>query len=217
MKDKLIILDMDNTILQSRIDFALMRARVYAILEENGLAAYKRRSVADTLSAYADAPEYDAALAASIWREVAEIEDRGLEQAVLEPGAAEALAFLAGHAELAVLTNNTDANLAAHLGALGILPYLSRVAGRDSVPRLKPAPDGLLYLMAQFPQIRRERVVAVGDASIDAVSAAAAGVAFAAYNRSRGEQWDELGLKPALRLTAWTTEACRAVLSLAER
>ena len=214
MKEKLIILDMDNTILQSHIDFPLMRERIYAILEENGAGDCKRHSVADTLTVYADSAGYDAALADKMWRIVADLEERGLDQAVLEPGAEEALAYLARYARLAVLTNNTDENLAMQVQTLGILPYLSFVAGRGSVPRLKPAPDGLLYIMRQFPGIPRGQVIAVGDATIDAISAAAAGIVFAAYNRSRKEQWEAHGLRPALRLTAWSQDACDALLGL---
>ena len=40
MKDKLIIFDMDNTILQSRIDFPLMTREVTKIMLAHGLDKY---------------------------------------------------------------------------------------------------------------------------------------------------------------------------------
>lgn len=214
MKDKLIIFDMDNTILQSRIDFALMREKVHALMDELGLPQYKHRSVAYSILLYSESPAYRPEVAQRVWDEIAAIEKRGLEQAVLEPGAAEALACLQPYAELTVLTNNTDDNLAENLGRLGILPYLSCVAGRDSVPKLKPAPDGMLHIMAQYPHIDAAHTIAVGDALIDADAARQAGIGFVAYNRSRAERWDELGIRPLLRLNCWDEQACRQIAGL---
>lgn len=215
MKDKLIIFDMDNTILQSRIDFPKMKREVWRILDELGLPQYKCHSTADSIMHYTQSPHYDVNVAEDMWRRVGEIEDEGLLAAVMEPGAVEALAYLHDRAELAVLTNNTDFNLADNLGRLGILSYLSCVAGRDSVGRiLKPEPGGMEWVMAQYPEIPREQVVTVGDAWNDAVAADAAGIAFVAYNRSRREAWDELGITPLLRLTEWSREGCDALLSL---
>lgn len=215
MKNKLIIFDMDNTILQSRIDFPKMKRVVWRILDELGLPECKCRSTADSIMHYTLSPHYDPQVADEMWRLVGEIEDEGLLAAVMEPGATEALAYLCDHAELAVLTNNTDYNLAENLGRLGILSYLSCVAGRDKVGRvLKPEPGGMEWVMAQYPAVPKERVVTVGDAWNDAVAAEAAGVAFAAYNRSRCESWDELNIKPLLRITRWDRAACDALLGL---
>ena len=214
-QDKLIIFDMDNTILQSRIDFPKMKAEVWRILDELGLPQFKCKSTADSIMHYTQSPYYDHEAAEKMWRRVGEIEDEGLLAAVMEPGAVAALAYLQQYAELAVLTNNTDFNLSDNLGRLGILSYLSCVAGRDKVGRvLKPEPGGMEWVMAQYPSILRRRVVTVGDAWNDATAAAAAGIAFVAYNRSRQENWDELGIVPRLRLTQWDLQSCDAILEL---
>lgn len=214
MKDKLIIFDMDNTLLHSRIDFPRMRAAVYALLESRGLSKYERSSTANTILAYTESPDYDPDLAAEMWQQVAKIENLGLEQSELEPNALDALAQLGKDCELAVLTNNTDYNLKENLGRLGLLPYLSCVAGRDSVPRLKPAPDGLLWVARHFPDILPERIVTVGDAMNDAQAAKAAGFAFVSYNNSRKEDWDLYGVQPLIRLTNWEPSACQRILAL---
>lgn len=214
MKDKLIIFDMDNTLLRSRIDFAQMRQSVYDLLDEQGLGKYKRPSTANTILAFSESPDYDPELAERMWSQVALIENAGLEQSALEPLAVEALSYLGQSCELAVLTNNTDYNLEDNLGRLGLLPYLSCVAGRDSVPRLKPAPDGLLWVAAHYPQIPLERIVTVGDAMNDAQAALACGITFAAYNNSRQEDWAEWDHQPVLQLTSWDRPSCDALLSL---
>ena len=214
MKDKLIIFDMDNTLLRSRIDFPKMRAAVYALLEAQGLAQYERGSTANTILAFTESQDYDPILAEEMWRQVAWIENEGLEQSVLEPYALEALEKLEPYCELAVLTNNTDYNLKENLGRLGLLPYLSCVAGRDSVPRLKPSPDGLLWVAAHYPDIPPERIVTIGDAMNDAQAAHAAGFAFVSYNNSRMEDWETNGVQPLLQLTRWDPPACRQILAL---
>ena len=119
MKNNLIIFDMDNTILQSRIDFPKMKREVWRILDELGLPQFKCLSTADSIMHYTQSPHYDQQVAETMWRRVGEIEDEGLLAAVMEPGATEALAYLQQHAELAVLTNNTDFNLDDNLGRLG--------------------------------------------------------------------------------------------------
>ena len=215
MKNKLIIFDMDNTILQSRIDFPKMKREVWHMLDDLGLPQFKCKSTADSIMHYTQSPCYDPHIGEEMWRRVGEIEDEGLLAAVMEPGAVEALDYLQNYAELAVLTNNTDFNLDDNLGRLGILSYLSCVAGRDKVGRvLKPEPGGMEWVMAQYPHIPREKVATVGDAWNDAAAAEAAGIAFVSYNRSRQERWDELGVSPLLRLTQWDRTACDSLLEL---
>ena len=212
MLDKLIIFDMDNTILCSSIDFDKMLVQVHSLLRDAGFVQYCRQSVADTILTYTDSAECDKQLVEQLWKCVAKLEDEGLYAARLEPGAAEALEYLSQYAVLTVLTNNTDNNLAQHLGRLGALPYLSCVAGRDSVGRLKPAPDGMQWVMAHYPDIPISNVIAVGDAWNDAAAAAAAGIRFAAYNNSRDENWAEHGIVPRVKLTNWDKNSCELLL-----
>ncbi len=214
MKNKLIIFDMDNTILRSRIDFPRMKQAVHDILDEHGLGCYKRHSVAFSMNAYTESADYDPELAERMWREISLIEDEGLRQAVLEPGAAEALAYLGQYAELATLTNNTEMNLADNLGRLGLLPYLSCVAGRGTVPKLKPAPDGLLWVLAHYPGLTAADVLSVGDAMNDAYASRAAGMGFVAYNNSRAQNWEFWQVEPLLRLTDWDRESCDRLRAL---
>ena len=91
MKNKLIIFDMDNTILQSRIDFPKMKRIVWRMLDDLGLPQFKCHSTADSIMHYAQSPAYDRQIAEEMWRRVGEIEDEGLLAAVMEPGAVENL------------------------------------------------------------------------------------------------------------------------------
>ena len=214
MKDKLLIFDMDNTLLHSRIDFSRMHREVELLLRQSGLSRYIQRSVAQSILDFSRSPDYDPELEKAIWARVAEIEAAGLERAVLEPGALAALAELQDFAELAVLTNNADSAIGANLLRLGLAPYLSLAWGRDSVPCLKPAPEGIILIRENYPDISAEHTLMIGDAMIDAQAAAAAGIGFVAYNRSREENWRSFGIRPLLQLRQWDEQACAAIRGL---
>lgn len=214
MKDKLIILDMDNTILQSKIDFPKMSREVSKIMLAHGLERYSHESVATGMVKFAQSADYDEIVAEEIWQKVTEIEAEGLDQAVLEPGAIAALEYLGQYAELAVLSNNTDSAIGDNLNRLGIAPYLTFVAGRNSVPNLKPSPDGMLFVKSQYPSISLANTLTVGDAMIDAQAAEAAGIGFVAYNRSRMEDWPKWNITPLIQLTQWDRAACERIREL---
>ncbi len=214
MKNNLLIFDMDNTLLQSKIDFALMTSDVTAILAAHGFEKYAQRSVATALVDFAQSANYDAEIADKIWQRITEIETVGLDQAELEPGAIDALSYLSGFAELAVLSNNRDVAIKANLDRLGIGQYLSCIVGRDSAAFVKPAPEGMLQVMSHYPTISSEHTLTIGDAVIDAQAAKAAGIGFVAYNNSRAENWADWGIKPLLELKKWDLAACQKILGL---
>jgi phosphoglycolate phosphatase len=213
-KDKLLILDMDNTLLQSKIDFALMHQDVTEILAKHGLAKYAHPSVATAIVNFAKSADYDPEIAAEIWQRIAEIEAIGLEKAVLEPGVVDSLDYLHDFCELAVLSNNKDLAIKDNLERLGIAQYLTCIVGRDSVPLLKPAPEGMLQVKAHYPQIAFADTITVGDAMIDAQAASAANIGFVAYNNSRMENWEKHGIEPLLELRQWNADSCRQILGL---
>ena len=66
MKDKLIILDMDNTILQSKIDFPKMSREVSKIMLAHGLERYSHESVATGMVKFAQSADYDEIVAEEI-------------------------------------------------------------------------------------------------------------------------------------------------------
>ncbi|MCL1816945.1 MAG: HAD hydrolase-like protein, partial [Clostridiales bacterium] len=121
---------------------------------------------------------------------------------------------LSGYAHLVALTN-TKAAAACHvLSKLGLSIYLEYIMGRGTAPCLKPAPDGMLALLASYPTLLAADVVAVGDAIIDIQAARGAGFKFCAYNRSRLEQWQVAGYKLELQLHQWDERAARQLLLL---
>ena len=76
---------------------------------------------------------------------------------------------------LGVLTNGSEAEAVAHLGALGGLPFLDRVIGYDSGWGPKPGPGGALEF-ARSIGIAPADIVLVGDGLTDMEAARAAGM-----------------------------------------
>jgi len=91
------------------------------------------------------------------------------------PGIPEALAALAPHAMLAVLTNKPTAAAVKLLETLDLSRFFPLVVGGDGPFRRKPHPDGLRHLIAASAASPEEAVL-VGDSMVDLQTARAAGV-----------------------------------------
>jgi phosphoglycolate phosphatase len=127
-------------------------------------------------------------------------ERRAMEQATLEPFAAETLAALKQQGfALAVWTNNDRVVADFVLSRFDLAPHLDLVVTRDDVARLKPDPDGLRVVRTRWP--RASRVVVVGDSWVDGVAAQAGGVPFILY-RSDTAELDRRNVAVAARISS---------------
>lgn len=88
---------------------------------------------------------------------------------------------------LGVCTNKQHALAVKGLQAMGILELFSAVCGRDSCGIAKPAPEPLLYTLAQM-HMQPEDAVFFGDTHADAACAQAAQVRFAWFTSGFGTQ-----------------------------
>lgn len=197
-----ILFDMDNTLLASRIDYAAMRREVGAWLVREGyLTGDEAAGAGGTTSSLiqtAIGRGLSGGALDRVWAICARHEAEGM-RAELEPGARETLARLrACGLLLAVLTNNAESAARRALGETGIRHYFDIIAGRESVPALKPSPAGVRAVLARRPDVPPGRWLAVGDSWIDGAAAAGAGIAFAAYRP--GPEMAERGIVPDVRL-----------------
>ena len=213
-QNKLIIFDMDNTLIHSHLDFALMKAETLRLLKEGGYKPDETLPLTQIMELYSQSGQLTPGLAERIWRRLDEIEHDGLENAGIEPGIEKALEFLSKHAHLTALTNTVEKAARAVLLNLGLARWLDHIMGRGGAPQLKPACGGMLALLAQYPHLTAADTLAVGDAIIDIRAAREAGLRFCAYNRSRAEQWPNGELKPDLQLYHWDESAARQLLAL---
>jgi phosphoglycolate phosphatase len=196
-----VLFDMDNTLLSSRIDYAAMRREVGGWLVREGYLAPGEAEDDTTASLIRTAIGRGLAGDAldRVWAICARHEAEGMRGAALEPGARETLERLRERGlTLALLTNNAEAAAERALDETGIRHCFDIVAGRESVPELKPSPAGVRAILARRPDIPPDRWLAVGDSWIDGAAAAGAGVAFAAYRA--GSDLEARGIEPAVRI-----------------
>lgn len=116
--------------------------------------------------------------------------------AELYPGVAATLAQLdAAGIRLAVLSNKVEAITRTLLETLGVARHLDRIVGETERYPRKPAPDGLLALVAELGAAPA-RTLMVGDNDTDCDVAANAGCAFCAvtYGAKDRAHWQAHGV-----------------------
>ena len=213
-RNKLIIFDMDNTLIHSHLDFPLMKAETLRLLREAGHEPDETLPLTQTMNIIKYSGKLSSESETRIWRRVDEIECAGLENIDAEPGIEEVLELLSYSTHMVALTNTKEEAASACLCKLGLTKWLEYVMGRGGAPQLKPAPDGMLELLAHYPLLKAADALAVGDALIDIRAARGAGLRFVAYNRSRAEQWQTGDYKPDLQLKSWDESAAKQILAL---
>ncbi|TVY10542.1 HAD family hydrolase [Paenibacillus cremeus] len=186
-KRKGIIFDMDNTLLQSRIDFKAMKMDLFRYFVREQVLPEEftvEEHTTSTMIEYArakglSAEHYEAAMKLAEKHELA-----GMEGAGLEPGARELLEALAERYMLVVITNNSFAAAVKALELTGIAGYFDLTIGREQMSALKPSPSGFLFALEQFSHIPAGEWISIGDAWIDGRASQDAGIAFISYRTS---------------------------------
>ena len=180
MRFRLIVFDLDGTLVDSRRDLA---ESANAILRESGCGPLPEHSIgrlvgdgAATLVARAFAAAGCTQPADALERFLAVYNGRLLTCTRPYPGIPDVLAELATRARLAVLTNKPLAATRAILAGLDLASYFPAdgVLGGDGPFPRKPDPGGLRHLAAQAGLAPGETIL-VGDSAIDWRTARAAG------------------------------------------
>lgn len=199
-----ILFDMDNTLLNSRIDYAKMKADTHRFLADLGVVPDEL-----DLTVHTTGTLIAEAMSTGLMREdwirdmwdlVTAHEVKGMQGADLEPGVRELLDALEDHLRLVVVTNNSQAAAREALVRNDVWHVFDGVIGRDQMPAIKPHPDGFLTAMARYPEIAREHWLAIGDSWIDGKAAADAGIRFVAY-RSDPVALEQNGVTAMAELT----------------
>jgi phosphoglycolate phosphatase len=194
------VFDLDHTLVSSPLDLRAVSREMETFVRRRGVSLPPREP-------RWSAPElFDLVRreAAHLTPEVLAIpvthERRAMEQAALEPFAAETVAALKqlGFA-IAVWTNNDRVVADYVLTRFALLPHLDLVVTRDDVARLKPDPDGLRVVRARWPLA--SRIVVVGDSWVDGAAAQAGGVPFIAY-RADAAELDRRGVVVTARISS---------------
>jgi phosphoglycolate phosphatase len=207
---RIVVFDLDNTLVHSRIDFLGIRRAVIDRLVEAGALEQpppdpRSRSIPEWLEL---ASAYDRQLADELWQIVDRFEREGMVHGSVEADARATLDHLrAAGLRLAVLTNNSLGSAEAALDRFDLRAPFDLVLARGLVAALKPAGDGVSQAHAT---LGHGPTYVVGDAYIDglATQRADVGARFIAFRANvadlsaRGVQpWatvQALGEVPAL-------------------
>ncbi len=179
----IVVFDLDNTLVHSRIDFLGIRhAIIERMLEVGALAEAPPNPRVHAIPEWLElAAAFDPALAEDLWLEVDRFEREGMVHGTVEDDARATLDRLhAAGLKLAVLTNNSIRSAEAALDRFDLRTPLDLVLARDLVPALKP--NGAGVAQAHHALGGGETVV-VGDSWIDgmATQRAEVGARFVAF------------------------------------
>ena len=185
----IVVFDLDNTLVHSRIDFLGIRTTIITrLLEVGALATPPANPRQHAIPEWIDiAAAHDPALAAELWHTVDRYEREGMVHGIVEADARSTLDRLhAAGLRLAVLTNNSLSSAEAALERFDLRAPLDLVLARELVPALKPAGDGVLLA---YTHLGRGPTCVVGDSYLDGLAAerAAVGARFVAFRAEATE------------------------------
>jgi phosphoglycolate phosphatase len=185
MPVKLIIFDLDGTLIDSSID--ITNAINYAI-EPYGV---KPVTVQETISLVGEGisrlmekmvKSHESEVKSGINKHILILIERFLEHysthlvdnTTVYPGVKESLEQLNGYKK-AVISNKREALSVKILDGLGLLKYFDLVVGSDTTPERKPSPIPILHGITKL-NIKPEDAVIVGDSNFDIEAGKAAGI-----------------------------------------
>jgi phosphoglycolate phosphatase len=185
----IVVFDLDNTLVHSRIDFMAIRQTIIArLLEVGALAEPPADPRMHAIPEWLDlAAAFDAAVAAELWQQVDRFEREGMVHGTVEPDARATLDELrAAGLKLAVLTNNSVGSAEAALERFDLRAPLDLVLARELVSALKPSPVGVVQA---HEALGRGPTFVVGDSYIDglATQRAAVGARFVAFRANMAD------------------------------
>jgi phosphoglycolate phosphatase len=172
----IVVFDLDNTLVHSRIDFlGIRRAIIERLLAAGVLEAPPADPRARAIPEWMElAAERDPRLAADLWRTIDAFEREGMLHGTVEADVVDVLAELkATGYRLGVLTNNSLGSAEAALDRFGLRTGLDLVLAREVVTALKPSGAGVAKAHAA---LGGGPTFMVGDSYIDGLAAARAGV-----------------------------------------
>lgn len=176
---RLVVFDLDGTLIDSRRDLAdsanaLIAERGGQPLPVETIAAMVGEGAALLVRRLITASGIDLDLHQALPRFLELYDERLLVHTRLYDGTREMLESLAGVAPLAILTNKPQRPTERILDGLGIAPMFKWIVGGDTAHGRKPDPAGLAHVIAAAG-VGAEETLMVGDSAIDLRTARAAG------------------------------------------
>lgn len=182
---RLIVFDLDGTLVTAEIDFYAMRCAIKDLLVKHGfpLEVLPMNSTQDLLrsafvyaSKQGKSPVDISKLRDKVYAAAVKLEWEGAKKAQLVPGATETLEELQQrNVRIAILTNDNREVADYLLKKYGLTSYVDFIISRDEAPHMKPSTEGLEVILNHF-SISPEQTLFIGDSIIDAVTAKKQGI-----------------------------------------
>src|SRR5579884_2872710 len=193
MKKKLLIFDLDGTLIDSKLDLvhAVNATRAYLAmppLDHELISSYVGHGAPVLIRRVLGPSASEAEVQSALEYFIAWYSDHKLDNTSLYPGVAEALGMFAeAGIQMAVLTNKPVRISHRIIEGLGVGDRFFRIYGGNSFDQKKPHPVGVEALLAEA-QVTREAAAMIGDSSVDVATARNSGIA--AYGVTWGFQPD---------------------------
>ncbi len=185
MAIRLVIFDLDGTLVTAEIDFHAMRRVIRDLLIEQGfpLDVLPMNSTQDLLrSAFAYAgkqgmsPVEISEIRDKVYAAAMKLEWEGAKKAQLVPGAIETLQELKNrHMQIAVLTNDNREVAEYLLAKHNLKHYVDLLITRDEAPHMKPSIEGLDFILNYF-NVDPAQTILIGDSTVDVMTAKKRGI-----------------------------------------
>lgn len=181
---KLIVFDLDGTLIDSRLDLAnavnaMLAEMKRPALPENVIAEYVGDGAGMLVRRALGDPDDEALVAQGLEQFLVCYRAHMLDHTYVYDGVFPALDALrsspnGGERKFAVLTNKPVRPSEAICSALGLSKYFFQIYGGNSFPTKKPDPEGLRALMREA-DAEPEETVMIGDSVVDVLTARNAG------------------------------------------
>lgn len=169
---RLVVLDLDGTLIRLAVDWGALRARLVALAREHGLRFEGVGVLGLLAAARSSGPP---ACAEEMERVARAAEVAGAERGPGNEALRAWLDSLPADTALAVLSLNSRDAAERALERLGLRGRVGPVVGREDVTRHKPDPEGLIRIMSGHGAEPHETLM-IGDSPGDHGCARAAGV-----------------------------------------
>lgn len=192
---RLIVFDLDGTLIDSRRDLANATNRLIqelggAPLSEDAVTSMVGEGAAVLVRRALAAAALDIDPAAALGRFLEIYDSCLLDNTKPYEGIPDVLEILAATAKLAVLTNKPSHASRRILDGLNLLRWFDNVIGGDSAFPRKPDPSALLHLAAGA-ETTPATTLMVGDSSVDLQTACRAGTAICLARYGFGYRFDD--------------------------
>lgn len=208
MSLKVVVFDLDGTLVTNEIDFMGMRRAIRDLLKSKGFPpeTLPMASTQDLLRrafAYAGdiglSPIEISRLRDQVYAIAAKLEWKGARKAKLVPGARETLLELKKHnVGVGVLTNDNRQVTNFLLKKYGLTKLVGKLVTRDDAPHMKPATEGLEMILQYFGATPAQTIF-IGDTTIDIMTAQKLGIKCIA-RRSKVRTEDDLRAEGAIEV-----------------